>query len=59
MALMGREIFEPGSTGNKAAEELAKAWIATAEQARKLFNAAVVLFQNLKNGIYHKFTTRF
>lgn len=40
MSLMGREIFEPGSTGNKAAEELATAWIATAEQARKIFNAA-------------------
>ena len=40
MRLMGKEIFEPGSTGNKAAEELAKAWIAAAEEARKLFNAA-------------------
>ena len=40
MQSMGKEIFEPGSTGNKAAEELAKAWSETAERARKLFNAA-------------------
>lgn len=40
MRLMGKEIFEPGSTGNKSAEEIAKAWIAAAEEARKLFNAA-------------------
>ena len=33
-------VVEPGSTGNKSAEEIAKAWIAAAEEARKLFNAA-------------------
>lgn len=40
LLLMGREIFNPGSTGNKAAEELARAWIETAETARRMFNAA-------------------
>ena len=37
---MAKEIFEPGSTGNKAAQEMADAWIEAAELARKLFNEA-------------------
>jgi hypothetical protein len=40
LVTMGREIFNPGSTGNKAAEEMARAWIETAETARKMFNSA-------------------
>jgi type 1 glutamine amidotransferase len=40
LVTMGREIFNPGSTGNKAAEELATAWIETAETARRMFNSA-------------------
>ena len=40
LVTMGREIFNPGSTGNKAAEELARAWIETAETARRMFNDA-------------------
>ena len=37
---VGKEIFEPGSSGNKAAEEISKAWINTAEMARLMFNKA-------------------
>jgi hypothetical protein len=40
LVTMGREIFNPGSTGNKAAEEMSRAWIQTAETARKMFNSA-------------------
>ncbi len=40
LVLLGREIFNPGSTGNKAAEEMAKAWIKTSETARRMFNEA-------------------
>jgi len=49
LLLMGREIFNPGSTGNKAAEELARAWIETAETARRMFNAAGGRIPKLKN----------
>ena len=49
LLLMGREIFNPGSTGNKAAEELARAWIETAETARRMFNAAGGKIPKLKN----------
>ena len=37
---LGREIYRPGSTGNKSAEELATAWRNTAELARRMFNNA-------------------
>jgi len=37
---LGREIFNPGSTGNKSAQELAEAWRKSAEVARRLFNEA-------------------
>jgi len=40
LQLLGREIFERGSTGNKNAEELANAWIETSELARRMFNDA-------------------
>lgn len=40
LVTMGREIFNPGSTGNKAAEELAEAWTQAAETARRMFNDA-------------------
>lgn len=33
-----REIFAPGSTGNKAVREYAEAWLQTAENARQWFN---------------------
>ena len=33
-----KEIFQPGSTKNKATQELALAWIRTSELLRKLFN---------------------
>lgn len=35
---VGQEIFELGSSGNKTAQQLATAWLETAEYARKLFN---------------------
>lgn len=37
---LAREIFNPGSTGNKASEEMARAWISTAELARRMYNNA-------------------
>lgn len=37
---LGEEIFSPGSSGNKAAEELATALLKAFELARKKFNAA-------------------
>lgn len=40
LQFVGREIFQPGSTGNKNAQELAKAWTDTAELARRMFNDA-------------------
>ena len=40
LSQVGKEIFEPGSSGSKAAEELAKAWIHTSEMARLMFNKA-------------------
>lgn len=36
----GREIFNRGSTGNKAAQEIAEAWDSGRELSRKLFNDA-------------------
>jgi|TARA_Y100000015_G_scaffold20015_1_gene19391 hypothetical protein len=49
LVTMGREIFNPGSTGNKAAEELARAWIETAETARRMFNDAGGRIPKLEN----------
>ena len=46
LVTMGREIFNPGSTGNKAAEELARAWIETAETARECLMMLVVEYLN-------------
>lgn len=37
---IGREIYSPGSTGNKAAQEFARAWIDTSELARRMYNNA-------------------
>lgn len=53
MVLVGREIFNPGSTGNKAAEELARAWIETSETARRMFNAAGGRIPKMKDGKWH------
>lgn len=49
MVLVGREIFKPGSTGNKAAEELARAWIEVSEIARRMFNASGGRIPKMKN----------
>lgn len=35
-----RELFEPGSTGNQYAREMAEAWSDTADNLRRRFNAA-------------------
>ena len=37
---MVREVFEPGSTGNLAAKEMAEAWATVHDYLRKRFNAA-------------------
>jgi hypothetical protein len=49
---MGREIFNLGSTGNKAAEEMAVGWNAAHELGRKLFNDAGGSIPKKKNGVY-------
>ena len=49
LVTMGREIFKKGSTGNKAAEEMAEAWRQAAETARRMFNEAGGRIPKLEN----------